>query len=396
MTDLELKYLKSEEGQAAYNAHCLKNDQELELLILKDKGASPYFGSLVSLIKLRRKAAGKFSRNEEMFFTSLSLEQATSERIARYIASRFKKDWTVMDLTCGLGANAIFLADQVKKVVAVDLEVEKINCAKENALVYGVDDKIEFIVGDAYLNIKKVDAFFLDPARDREGATKTRSILNSSPALLEILPKLFEITKNVAVKISPAFDYEELKLLPLEPEVEVISEDNNCKVALLWFGDLKTAARRATGFKKDKNFSVINSEKIEPVEISLPLKYLYEPDKAISKAHLIDEVAHSFSLKKLDYNLSFLTGNELMNDSQNIFRKFLVLSSGQFTLKQFKKFIKEQKIDRAEIITKNFRMTADDIRNRLKIKEGGEYNLIFLGLKNQEKYFILAKKIESE
>ena len=167
-------------------------------------------------------------------------------------------------------------------------------------------------------------------------------------------------------------------------------------MALLWFGDLKTAARRATGFKKDKNFSVINSEKIEPVEISLPLKYLYEPDKAISKAHLIDEVAHSFSLKKLDYNLSFLTGNELMNDSQNIFRKFLVLSSGQFTLKQFKKFIKEQKIDRAEIITKNFRMTADDIRNRLKIKEGGEYNLIFLGLKNQEKYFILAKKIESE
>lgn len=393
MTDLELKYLKSEEGRAAYNAHYLKSDQELELLILKDKGSSPYLGSLVSLIKLRRKAAGKFSRSEKMFFTSLSLEQATGERIARYIASRFKKDWTVMDLTCGLGANAIFLADQVKKVVAVDLEAEKINCAKENAAVYGVNNKIKFIVGDAFLNINQVDAFFLDPARDREGATKTRSILNSSPALLEILPKLFEITKNVAVKISPAFDYEELKLLPLEPEVEVISENNNCKVVMLWFGNFKTAARRATGFKKEESFSIINFNNLEPIEISSPLKYLYEPDKAISKAHLIDEVAHSFSLKKLDYNLSFLTGNELINDPQNIFRKFLVLHFAKFSLKQFKKFIKEQKIDRAEIITKNFRMMADDIRGRLKIKEGGDYSLIFLGLKNQEKYFILAKKV---
>lgn len=393
MTDLAIKYLKSPAGVEAYQEHYLKSDQELELLALKDKGNNPYLGPLVSLIKLRRRAKDKFSRSEDMFFTSLSLEQATSEIVATYIASRFKKDWMVIDLTCGLGANAIFLAQQVKKVIAVDLEAEKINCARENAAVYGVNEKMEFMVGDAFLNIKPADAFFLDPDRNLGGFTKTRSFLNSSPSLLEILPKLLSVTKNIAVKISPAFDYEELKLLPLEPEVEVISENNNCKVAMLWFGDFKTAKRRATGFKKGVNFSIINSDNVEVTEISLPLKYLYEPDKAISKAHLVDEVAHSFSLKKLDYNLSFLTGNELINDPQGIFRKFLVLSSGQFTLKQFKKFIKEQKIDRAEIITKNFRMMADDIRGRLKIKEGGDYSLIFLGLKNQEKYFILAKKV---
>ena len=393
MTNLELDYLKSEAGKEAYKQHCLDSDPRLELLVLKNQITNHFFGALASLIKLRRAAKNKFTKSEEMFFTTLSLEQATSERIAKYIAKRFKSNWTVTDLTCSLGGNAIFLAEQVKKVIAVDLSEEKINCAKENALAYGVDKKIEFIVGDAFLNINNSEAFFLDPARDREGDTKTRSFLNSSPSLLDILPQLFAVTRNVAVKISPAFDYEELKTLPEEPEIEIISENNNCKVAMLWFGDFKTCKLRATGFKKEAFFSFINNEVV--ADFSLVKKYLYEPNKAISKAHLIDEVASEFSLAKRDYNLSFLTSDKLVSESDtNIFRKFEVLHYDKFSLKQFKLFLKNRKIDRAEIIVKNFKMTADDLRKRLKIKEGGESVIILATLQNQEKVFILAKKVD--
>ncbi len=393
MTNLELDYLKSEAGKQAYKQHCLDSNPRLELLVLKNQITNPFFGALASLIKLRRAAKNKFAKSEEMFFTTLSLEQATSERIAKYIAKRFKSNWTVTDLTCSLGGNAIFLAEQVKKVIAVDLSEEKINCAKENALAYGVDKKIEFIVGDAFLNINNSEAFFLDPARDREGDTKTRSFLNSSPSLLDILPQLFAVTRNIAVKISPAFDYEELKTLPEEPEIEIISENNNCKVAMLWFGDFKTCKLRATGFKKEAFFSFINNEVV--ADFSLVKKYLYEPNKAISKAHLIDEVASEFSLAKIDYNLSFLTSDKLVSESDtNIFRKFEVLHYDKFSLKQFKLFLKNRKIDRAEIIVKNFKMTADDLRKRLKIKEGGESVIILATLQNQEKVFILAKKVD--
>jgi len=280
MTKLELDYLKSKEGQEAYRQHCLDSDTRLELLVLKNQVTNPFFGALASLIKLRRAAQNKFSKSEVMFFTSLSLEQATSERIAKYIAKRFKSDWIVEDLTCSLGGNTIFLAEQVKQVVAVDLSEEKINCAKENAVVYSVDNKIEFIVGDAFLNIKKVDAFFIDPARDRDGDTKTRSFLNSSPSLLDILPQLFEVTHNAAVKLSPAFDYEELKQLPEEPEIEIISEDNSCKVAILWFGEFKTANRRATGFRKEEFFSFIDEPNVI-ADFSKVKIYLYVPNKAI-------------------------------------------------------------------------------------------------------------------
>lgn len=394
MTNLELNYLKSKEGQEAYQEHCLISDAKLEVLVLKNQTSNKFFGALASLIKLRRAAAGKFSKSEEMFFTPLSLEQATGETIAKHIATRFKPGWTVQDLTCSLGGNTIFLAQQVKKIIAVDLSEEKIECAKLNASVYGVDNKIDFIVGDAFLNINEsVDAFFLDPARDREGDTKTRSFLNSSPSLLDILPQLFEITHNIAVKISPAFDYEELKQLPEEPEIEIISENNNCKVAMLWFGDFKTAKLRASGFKKDQFFSFTDNGSV--ASFSKIKKYLYEPNKAISKAHLIDEVAVKFSLSKIDYNLSFLTSDELVSSGDtNIFRKFEVLHFDKFSLKKFQSFLKKEKIERAEIIVKHFKMTADEIRKRLKIKEGGDRVLILTTLQNQEKVFILAKKVD--
>lgn len=393
MTNLELEYLKSDKGDKDYQSNHLKTDKELELLVLKNQSVNPFFGALATLIKLRQAAKNKFTKSEEMFFTSLSLEQATGEKIAKHIAQRFKPEWLVEDLTCSIGGNTIFLAKQVKKVVAVDLVEEKILCAQENSKAYQIDNKIEFIVGDAFLNIKKVDAFFIDPARDREGETKTRSFLNSNPSLLDILPKLFLITKNVAVKISPAFDYEELKLLPFEPEVEVISEDNNCKVAMLWFGDLKSCDRRATAFKKENFFTITNNN--SKVDFSDLKKYLYEPNKAISKAHLIDEVAASFSLTKIDAKLSFLSSDTLItNDEKIVFRKWEVLHFGDFSVKKFQTFWKKQQLERAEIIVKHLKIKGDDFRKRLKIKEGGKHTIILTTLANQKKVFILAKKID--
>ena len=106
-------------------------------------------------------------------------------------------------------------------------------------------------------------------------------------------------------------------------------------------------------------------------------------------------MAKEFSLSKIDYNLSFLTSDELISGGDsNIFRKFEVLHFDKFSLKQFQSFLKNQKIERAEIIVKHFKMTADEIRKRLKIKEGGDAIIILGTLQNQEKFFILAKKVD--
>ena len=50
-------------------------------------------------------------------------------------------------------------------VIAIDIDPEKIECARNNARVYGVEDRIEFIVAD-FLKVApslKADVVFLSP-----------------------------------------------------------------------------------------------------------------------------------------------------------------------------------------------------------------------------------------
>jgi len=397
MTIEDLNFLKSAEGRNLLERYESYREEDLYRLLFKSAGSpeEKYLPAAVTLIKLRRRAAAKFKLAPRMFFTPLNLEQATSETVAEKIASRFRADWKVADLTCGMGGNLIPLARQCRQAVAVDKLELNIICARENAALYGVADKITFITGDAYDNLSAdIDAFFLDPARDREGKSKTRSLLNSSPALLEILPAIFKITHNVGVKISPAFDYQELESLPETPEVELISEDNNCKVAMLWFGALKTdAQRRATILDKDSVYEIIDSKSRPAVAITAPRAYLYEPNKAVIKAHLVEEAAAAYGLNKINSHLSFLTGDSLVGlDRPDLFRSFKVEACRPFALKELKSYLQSQKIERLNIITKRFPLTPEELYKKLKIKEGGDYFLIVTVLSRDERYYLLVKR----
>ncbi|ELW71973.1 Trimethylguanosine synthase [Tupaia chinensis] len=92
----------------------------------------------------------------------------TPEKIAEHIAGRvsqsFKCD-TVVDAFCGVGGNTIQFALTGKRVIAIDIDPVKIDLARNNAEVYGVADKIEFICGDFLLlaSSLKADVVFLSP-----------------------------------------------------------------------------------------------------------------------------------------------------------------------------------------------------------------------------------------
>jgi len=391
----ELIFLNSDEGVLSYNKYKEYSDLELNNLLLKSsKKKILYISAVVSLIKLRRKAENKFSKNNSMFFTNIGLEQATTEKISKYIAKRFNDTQKVVDLTCGIGGNLFFLAKNVQEAIAVDKDDVNLECAKINSKIYGVDNKIKFILGDAFNNIiKDADAFFIDPSRARDGRTKTRSILNSKPNIIEILPKIFKVTNNVCVKISPAFDYIEINLLPEKPEIEVISEDGVCKVVLLWFGRFKSCDRKATCIIKDKIYSYSDNPTKENIKIvDKPLNYLYKPNKAITKARLVDEVAGKFKLKKINPKTSFLTSDKLIQDRKELFRIFKVIHYDKFAVKEIKKKLKEKNIERINIITKRFPQKPEDIYKKIKVKEGGNWFLIITVLANEKYCYILTEK----
>ncbi|MFA6194158.1 MAG: class I SAM-dependent methyltransferase [Patescibacteria group bacterium] len=399
MTLEDINFFKSENGRELWQRYESYQEEDLYRLLFKSAGGPEYkfLPGIVTLIKLRRQAAKKFVRAAEMLFTPLNLEQSTSEAISEHIARRFKPEWKIVDLTCGLGGNLIPLAQHCQSAVAVDKLDINIACAQANAAAYGVASKIEFIIGDAYENISSdADAFFLDPARDREGQTKTRSLVNSEPALLRILPEIFKITHNVGVKISPAFDYKELEALSEKPEIEIIAEDNNCKVAMLWFGELRTeAARRATILVKNGVYEFIDSKSRPLVPIvPEPGNFLYEPNKAIIKAHLIEDLAASYGLSKINRHLSFLTGDVLVGaDKPGIFRVFKIKACRPFALKELKSYLKAEGIERVNIMTKRFPLLPEELYKKLKVKEGGDLFLIVTVLSDEERYYLLAERV---
>lgn len=392
----EINFLNSPAGRELIKKYENLTEDDLYRALMKDPlSKNPYLSAAITLIKLRRRAEGKFSKSSEMFFTPLSLEQATGEQISKYIASRYGHPEKIVDLTCSIGGNLIFLAAQAKETIAVDINSVNILCAEINAKLYQ-QENIKFICGDAFDNILSgADAFFIDPSRERSGKTKTRSILNCEPNLIKIVSEIFKVSHNLGVKISPAFDYQELGLLPEVPEIEIISEDNVVKVAMLWFGKFKTCARRATCFIGDKVYSYQESDEAKSTQMAdKPLRYLYEPNKAISKAHLIEEVAHEFNLKKLNRHTSFLTSDELIKNKREIFRIWRVLSCAKFSLKDIKNELKIRKIERINIITKRFPQLPTELYKKLKIKEGSEHFLIITALSDEKYYYILAERAE--
>ena len=53
-----------------------------------------------------------------------------------------------MDAFCGVGGNAIAFAQTCEHVIAVENDETRLRLARHNAAIYGVADRIEFILGD--------------------------------------------------------------------------------------------------------------------------------------------------------------------------------------------------------------------------------------------------------
>ncbi|KAL3284722.1 hypothetical protein HHI36_018867 [Cryptolaemus montrouzieri] len=156
-----------------------------------------------------------FSRFDEgVKLDKESWYSVTPEIVAKHTAQRCKTD-VIIDAFCGAGGNTIQFALTCKKVIAVDIDPIKIELARNNAKVYGVVDKIEFIVGDfmTLASNLKADVVFMSPPWG--GPSYSNRLVYDLEKMLQPSPfsKLMEaantISKNVAVflpKNSNTFD----------------------------------------------------------------------------------------------------------------------------------------------------------------------------------------------
>ncbi|KAI5066493.1 hypothetical protein GOP47_0019117, partial [Adiantum capillus-veneris] len=88
----------------------------------------------------------------------------TPEAIAKHQAARCKGG-TIIDAFAGVGGNAIQFALAGHQVVAVENDPKRIEYAHHNAKIYGVADRIDFVLGDFFTvsSSMRGDVVFLSP-----------------------------------------------------------------------------------------------------------------------------------------------------------------------------------------------------------------------------------------
>jgi len=74
---------------------------------------------------------------------------------------KVKEKEVVLDMGTGCGILAVLAAKKAKKVVATDINPYAIKCAKKNAKMNGVEEKIEFRLGDLFQPIRPNETFSL-------------------------------------------------------------------------------------------------------------------------------------------------------------------------------------------------------------------------------------------
>lgn len=101
------------------------------------------------LISLHKVKDGKYLRGRDDVWPIFAYESP-------YIAKKaiVKKDDYVLDLATGSGIIALFCADKAKKVIGTDINPKAINYAKFNAILNGLEDKVEFRLGNLFEPIK--------------------------------------------------------------------------------------------------------------------------------------------------------------------------------------------------------------------------------------------------
>jgi trimethylguanosine synthase len=167
----------------------------------------------------------------------------THEETAKQIAERCRCD-LVIDAFCGAGGNTIQLAMVCKRVIAIDIDPLKIEMARNNAAVYGVEDRIKFIVGDFYKLCSSLQAeviFMSPPWGGPEYLNQKIFDFRRMPVDMFLAVKLaMKITNNLALFLPRNSDRGQIRQITrgLPYEIQENWIGSKLKTITVYLGDL--------------------------------------------------------------------------------------------------------------------------------------------------------------
>lgn len=353
---------------------------------------------LVGQIEAKRKAKQKLPTwflSENIYYPNkLNIEQTSSEITANYKANLISGT-NLIDLTGGFGVDVFSFSKSFDTIIHCELNKELSAIAKHNFDVLQLTN-INTINTDgiSYVNEKKqqFDWIYIDPSRRNDVKEKVFLLEDCTPNVPKNLETLFKYSNAIMIKISPIMDISAaVSQLDCTMEIHVVAVENEVKelLFLLKKGYDKTIQIKTVNLTKNnrQTFNTAWLKNTGPASLSKPLDYIYEPNSAILKAGLFNEVSHQLKIYKLNKNSHLYTSNELKEFPG---RRFKILHLLPFNLKTLKKSFPQKK---ANIATRNFPETVSQIRKKTKIKEGGDHYLFFTKDTNERLIVLITYKV---
>lgn len=409
---LNMKINEISSETAAFIEQNLKSDvQTLALKGAKTKGVDMTFA--LSQIKGHQTSCTKlplWATTEGIVFpVTLSLEQCSSQQTAEYKAQLLNrlskgldvekmaissqkedengtKGLTLTDLTGGFGVDFTLMAKQVNSSCYVEQQQTLCDIAENNLPLLGVRNfKVMCCDGEKYLKEMNGTSFiFLDPARRDANGAKTVELEQCTPNVLALKETLLQKCCVAIVKLSPMLDWHKaLKSLnedaPIVSEIHIVSVQNECK-ELLFVLQKNTPQQPQIYCVNDQqvmSYSPTDNEvalqtistEIEEHSEKLQNQYLYEPNASQMKAGCFAFLSQQYGVKALSANSHLFVSPHFIENWHG--RKFKIQAVSSLNKKELKTNFAA--FTHANVAVRNFPLSANELRKRLKLKEGGHF-----------------------
>jgi len=388
------------------------NDDPSELLLHASRYQGVDMEAAIIQLKARRRTKDKlpvWHRDDRLFFPStLAAEQCSSEMTALYKQRLVRSDDWVCDLTGGLGIDTWFFARKARQTTYVEREEVYCSAARYNFSLLGVST-IDVIQGDSLELIASNDrritgatVFYADPARRGTGNRRLFAIRDCEPDLMKIID-LLPKTCCMIVKLAPMLDMTQaLKQLPDTQAIHVVAVKNECKELLMVRSPDASRAQTTIsdptvycvnfatdGTEQSFRFRLSDEHAATVAFAKQAGRYLYEPNASILKAGAYKSVANRYHVEKLHASSHLYTSNRLITSFPG--KSFELAEIIPFCNRMVKTL--HVTIPQANITVRNFPISADELRNRTRIADGGNVYLMATTLSDNQKVLLKCNRL---
>ncbi|MBR5673853.1 MAG: SAM-dependent methyltransferase [Muribaculaceae bacterium] len=312
----------------------------------------------------------------------LSMEQCSSEATAIYkngIVNSLPEECreTLIDLTGGFGVDFAFMAKCCCRAIYVERQEHLCEIAKNNFELLGLRNAT-VINRDAESVLDEMTAdpastlLYLDPARRDGNSARTYAIEDCTPNMLALLPRLFGVARHILIKLSPMLDWHKAvnDLGQCVAQVHIVSINNECKELLILMSSNHQGEPviHCVNDGKSLIYTASDDNGVPTIAGNNDAKYLYEPNASIMKAGCFSVVTQRYPVAALATASHLFVSNNEIKDFPG--RSFIIDAVTTTNKKEQAQAFAG--ITCANVATRNFPLTAQQLRQRLKLKDGGD------------------------